>query len=142
MAKQQKAMTSYECPVGAGQLGHSGRYTGSNPESAEVGFCICGERWVEVAPDGYRYKVEFETVSPLVAADTERAHGKGVWPTLSDEEWNNLRWYPITSDSGSPVVLRAQYERLLEHSQNHEQPIRNVRMLRASSPEWEQVNAK
>ncbi|SRR6266404_985865 len=135
----QKAYTNYECASGNAGLGHSGCYTGAHP--GEDMTCICGQPLIEEVKDGNRYKVTFETISPHVAAEMETRHGRGVWPTLSDDEWNALEWHPVTSDQGSVNVLRDQYHRLFQHSQDHEQPIRNAKMFQSSAGDWQPLPA-
>jgi hypothetical protein len=135
----QKAFTNYECASGNVGLGHSSLYTGARPSERDDN-CLCGQPLVEVVADGYRYKVVFESVSPHQAAELKAQYGRGIWPRLSDEEWESLKWLPpVTSEQGSANVLRDQYKRLLDWSRTREQPIRNVKFFRAQGSEWEEI---
>lgn len=137
---QLKPFTHYECASGNVGLGHSSHWTGAylHPSDKDEN-CICGQPLAEVVPDGYRYKVTFESISPFVAAEMEARHGRDVWSRLSSAEWDALKWHPVTSEQGTPNTLRDQYKRLLAWSQSHEQPIRNVRFFRAQDSEWTQA---
>ena len=58
---------------------------------------------------------------------------------MSSEQWDTLEWYPVTSENKNEHVLRDQYQRLLLHSQNHEQPIRNVKMFQREASNWTEI---
>ena len=134
-----KPFTNYECASGL-IGGHTGLYTGAHQQpSKRDETCICGQPMVEVVPDGYRYKVEFETISPHQAAEMEAMYGRDIWPKLNDVEWNALQWHPVTNEQGSPNSMRDQYKRLLMWAETREQPIRNVKFLRSQTSEWEEV---
>jgi len=136
---EQKPYTQYECASGHTGLGHSSLYTGAYP-SNRSNHCACGQPYVEVVPDGFQYKVVFESIDPFQAAEMVERRGKSVWMKLTEREWSTLRWLPpITSTSGSANSLRGQYLRLLEDSHTHEQPIRNVHFYRAAENTWEPV---
>lgn len=133
-----KMFTNYICPTGGG-LGHSSIYTGGyEPTPVERGVCICGTPLVEDLPDGFRYRLEFETVMPLYAAEFE--HRRGYWQQLSQAEWANLPWVPVSKEVMTKAAIANQFNNLLAHAESHEQPIRNVRMLRTAQGEWEEVN--
>lgn len=137
----QKAYTKYECATGNVGLGHSSLWTGARPSDKDES-CMCGQPLIEVTPDGYSYKVEFETIDSFQAAEMEGRFGREIWSQLSDGEWNALRWCPVTSNEGTPNVLRDQYKRLLQWATSREQPIRNVRFFKAKAQpalEWEEV---
>ena len=138
----QKPYTTYECASGSTGLGHSSVYTGASP-SNRTDLCACGEPLVEVVPDGFRYKVVFESISPFQAAEMVSRYGKGVWRTLTDAQWEALEWTrPITSDSSTPNVLRDQYRTLVAWAESHEQPIRNVHFFKAQEQEasWKELS--
>jgi hypothetical protein len=139
-----KPFTSYVCPVGAGQLGHSSLWTGAYREAnqrASDGTCMCGAEMIEEAAtrDGSVYRLEFETCDPLHASRVEAERGRGVWPFLSAEEWEALPWYPASRESDAPAGLMAQYRTLQGWAATREQPIRNVRLMKAAAPTWTEV---
>lgn len=135
----QKPYTEYECASGNTGLGHSSLWTGAYPSNSRE-LCCCGEPLVEVTDDGYRYKVVFESISPIQAAAMQEQYGRGIWAKLTDAEWDALQWLPpITSDGKSPNTLRQQYKSLLQWAESHEQPIRNVHFYRTvASEQWEE----
>ena len=130
-----KPFTNYICS--SGEIGgHSGHYTGAykDPRPHDE-FCTCGLPMMEEGPKD-THKVTFETVSPHVAASMEARRGRQVWQMMSNEQWDTLEWYPVTSENKGEHVLRDQYHRLLLHSQSHEQPIRNVKMFQREASNW------
>lgn len=137
-----KPYTNYVCPNDAGGLGHKSTWTGAylRPESSD-GRCICGAEMVEVVDTGERYRLEFESIDPHQAAAMEQRYGRDVWFGLSDDEWEELAWHPVTRESSgcdSKGVFN-QYATLREWANSHEQPIRNVRLLR-SGTSWDPVS--
>jgi len=134
----QKAFTKYECASKATGLGHSSVWTGARPSDKDE-TCLCGQPLIAVVPDGFRYKVEFESISPHQAAEMEARYGPSIWALLSNEQWDSLDWCPVVSDQSAPNVLRDQYQRLLEWAKTREQPIRNVRFFQSKDSEWEEV---
>ena len=133
-----KPFTHYYCSVGGARLGHSGHYTGAyrDPHPRDE-FCICGAPMAEETPDGFNYRVVFESINPHVAAEMVARYGKGVWPTLSDEQWAALPWtQPIVSEDKALPVLQSQYENLKRDAETHEQPIRNVQFLESKASDW------
>jgi hypothetical protein len=133
-----KSYTSYECSTGRGhsETGHRGVYTGSHGGEA-IGLCCCGEEMAEEVKSGVRLRVEFETISPHIAAAMEERRGRDVWRNLNDSAWNALNWIPVTNEDDNENRIRAQYISLQAHADNHEQPIRNVRLLQSKQGEWE-----
>lgn len=132
-----KPFTNYNCTTGCRKYG---RYTGAyrDPKPSDE-YCPCGALLTEDTPDGHRYRVEFESISPHQAAEMEARYGKGVWPTLSDEEWDGLSWCPVSREDASLHSIENQYKDLRQSADSRRQPIRNVRMLRTKST-WEAVN--
>lgn len=143
-----KPYTNYVCPVGAGRVGHSSLWTGEHrPELRRdnQGVCICGVELVEEASmrDGYRYRLEWESIDTHQADAMEQAHGTGVWQRLDSAQWDSLSWHRSHRETDSPLDIEAQYERLTSWAETHEQPVRNVRLLRsvAVAAEWEAIQA-
>lgn len=137
-----KPYTNYVCPNDAGGLGHKSTWTGAYLRSVpHDDLCICGAEMVELVDTGERYRLEFETIDPHQAAAMELRYGPGVWLTLSDDEWKALSWHPVTRESsgcdGKGVFN--QYATLRGWAETHEQPIRNVRLLRSGTA-WEPVS--
>lgn len=133
-------MTNYNCRESSGGCGKYGVYTGAylNPKDTDDRCKSCGALLVEDKPDGNRYRVEFETISPHIAAEMEHYNGKGVWQRLTDAEWNALTWYPVSREDYSKHSIETQYQNLLASATSHSQPIRNVRMLVATQGEFEE----
>jgi hypothetical protein len=100
------------------------------------GLCVCGEPLIEEVSDGYEYRVEFESVKPLQAAEMVAHHGKDIWSRLSPAEWDALQWVSVTSN-GRRSVIESQYRNLLEWASSHAQPVRNVRLLKRKDTAWE-----
>lgn len=104
-----KPYTSYVCPEGAGQLGHSGRWTGAYiPElrSLRDKFCICGAELVE--EDSEQWLLSWEMRTPF-----------------------NDDWRPVTKVD-SRHATHSQRTGLLELVDQGE-PIRNVTLTRVHS---------
>lgn len=133
-----KPFTKYVCPIGEGQYGHSSTWTGAylGPHRDTDGFCICGAEFVEEAStrDGHRYRLVFETIDPHQAAGLEERHGRGVWQQLDERTWAALSWHETSREADTPGAITAQYENLKAWAESHEQPIRNVQLLKASHP--------
>jgi hypothetical protein len=51
-----------------------------------------------------------------------------------------LSWHEASRESDSPLDIKAQYEKLLEWSKSREQPIRNVRLLKADAAQWQPIS--
>jgi hypothetical protein len=134
MAEQLKPFTTYYCER---ECGYS-IYTGDGHMGARDSKCYCGGTLVAEKKCNTRYRLEFESINPLDAADIVARRGKDVWPALTDEEWNALSWHPVNREDNSERSVRQQYERLLQWAATHEQPIRNVRMF-VSGVEWKAV---
>lgn len=135
-----KPYTNYVCPNDAGGLGHKSTWTGAYLRPGpHDDHCICGAEMVEVVDTGERYRLEFESIDPHQAAAMEQRYGSGVWQTLAPEQWEGLSWYPVTKESSSYGEVCNQYGTLRVWAEAHEQPIRNLRLLRSGST-WEPVH--
>lgn len=136
-----KPYTKYDCPRGVG-LGHSGLYTGAylRPRPKD-GVCICGERMVaeDDTKDGHVYRLEWESADPDLVDEMERREGRDVWPRLTEHEWESLPWHPVSREADTPLHITEQCRNLSTWAESHEQPIRNVRLLRSGAPTWEEV---
>lgn len=140
MPETIKPFTNYVCPVGGLSLGHSSLWTGAYAHPRERdGICMCGEPMVEDTPDGFRYRVEFESIDPHEAAEYEALRGPGVWRSLTDEQWERLSWHPVSREADTLAGVKDQAATLTEWADTHEQPIRNVRLLRSAVDAWEPV---
>jgi hypothetical protein len=131
MAKTKlKPFTNYICSGGSIGLGHSSMWTGDGHMVTERdGNCVCGLPLMEEVSDGYTYRVEFESINPLLAAEMEHVHGKHVWPQLSPAQWDALQWIPIANE-GKKSAIENQYQNLMQSAEARSQPIRNVRLLK------------
>lgn len=74
--KVLKPFTNYVCPVGAGQLGHSGVYSGAqnSPElrSPQDKFCICGAEFIEEDTETWRLSFEIPALHTGERTPVER----------------------------------------------------------------------
>ncbi len=139
MSPVLKPHTLYICPTGNGNLGHSSIWTGAyNKPGDRDGTCICGEEMVEEVKDGSRYRLEWESVDPWFASEQEALFGKYVWASTPSEAWTTFPWHPVSRESESRSSIEAQYRRLKAWAESHQQPIRNVRLLR-SATSWEEA---
>lgn len=128
-----KAFTRYRCSKGCGASRWTGAYTLPKETDSE---CYCGGTMTEEVSDGFRYRVEFESIDPHQAAELEARLGKGVWPLLSDEQWEALSWHPVSREAEFIGEIEDQATNLAAWAASHEQPIRNVRLLRSANPGW------
>lgn len=65
---------------------------------------------------------------PVIAYDWEAVHGRDVWPTLTNEQWEALPWKASECVSDDYEWVRDQYLQLKAWADSHQQPIRNVTM--------------
>jgi hypothetical protein len=91
---------------------------------------------VEETSDGYRYRLEWESINPHQADEYERLRGKGVWPTLTEDVWGRLSWHPVARESDTRDGVQDQFATLARWADSHEQPIRNVRLSRSVATSW------
>lgn len=88
-----------------------------------------------------QYRVSWEMPPAIMfVADYEDRHGKDVWPTLTEEEWNELPWAPCARvvDDRIEAVL-PQFKQLSSWAESHEQPVRNVKLEKRTPAEWEEI---
>jgi hypothetical protein len=131
-----KPFTDYHC---SNNCGH-GHYTGAGHLIKEGDDkCYCGGTMVTDESDGFRYRLEFESISPHQAAEMVARYGKDVWPTLTDEQWASLEWHPVSKEAEFLREIQDQHGRLQSWAVTHGQPIRNVRLSRATANAWESV---
>lgn len=94
----------------------------------------------------YQYRLRFETVTGLPAADVDAlSRGGGVsWPRVprpSDETWEGLPWREAERISSGDDDIFDQYRVLARWAEAREQPIRNVRLDRRRLPDPEALRA-
>lgn len=97
-----------------------------------VSMAHIGETGIHVVPEPkvlFEYRVSWESPPPpVVVYDWEQVHGRDVWPTLSDEQWEALPWKPSERVAEDYEDVHAQYVQLQTWEQTHQQPIRNVKI--------------
>jgi len=134
--------TNYICPNGRG-VAHLTLWTGAYlvPKPGD-GICICGEVMVDEAStaDGWRYRLEWESVDPHEAAALEKEYGSGIWQRLAAGQWDALSWHPVSREHGVPGSIHQQFLNLKAWAESHEQPVRNVRLLRSAAQSWAVVD--
>ncbi len=92
-----------------------------------------------MTPD-YIYRLSFEAINSHEAEMMELLRGKKVWSLLSSDEWEALSWHQVQRE-GTMDDLRAQHRTLLDWATTRKQPVRNVLLLRALAPSWEDCPA-
>ena len=124
-----KTYTKYECPTGAGQLGHSSVWTGALGcgQGPRDHLCSCGEPYVEVVEDGNTYRVTFETIDPFMVDH---------WKATRDDDL--YEWHTATRDSTDKGSIQRQHDQLELWAMTRVEPIRNVQMFVAATS-WEPV---
>ena len=84
------------------------------------------------------YRIKFETVDSSYVTRVVDQFGETYWPTLTDEQWDALLWYPVcTSERREDTGILDQHVKLKQWAASHEQPVRNVVLEKlVHEPEW------
>lgn len=92
-----------------------------------------------MSDDDERFRLEFETVSPM----TWPAAYRGDEPAVRPEACPDGMWHPVSREaSGGDIPgIKDQYAMLKQWADTGEQLIRNVHLYRSSAPFWEEVQA-
>lgn len=83
-----------------------------------------------------RFRLEFETVNPIVWPAAYR----GDDPAVRPEDCPDAMWDPVSREASGDDIsgIRDQYATLKRWADTGEQLIRNVHLYRASEPFWEE----
>ncbi len=89
-----------------------------------------GRESLPASPSVIEYRLSWDSPDSWRCASMEYTHGKGVWPRLTEAEWDELPGWHRTEVIFTGDERIDQYHTLKKWAADREQPIRNVTLER------------